>query len=76
MLEDTFVELKCHFCGGDTNAEHLCYGCGAYLCENCEDTEDDPWGEHEPSAHPAAVAIDRRLVPLDPDFQSENQRCP
>ena len=53
MLEDTFVELKCHFCGGDTNAEHLCYGCGVYLCEDCEDTEDDPWGDHEPSAHPA-----------------------
>ncbi len=53
MLENN--DPTCHFCGKATDDEYLCHGCQVYVCADCEDVENDPWGDHSPSDHPAAA---------------------
>lgn len=39
----------CYLCRGRANEEHYCYGCRAYVCEECDKTF--CIGEHAPGDH-------------------------
>lgn len=57
-MPDESNEIKCFFCQKPTDDEHYCYGCSIYICDECTDEENDPWGDHEPSDHIVAEEYD------------------
>lgn len=40
---------NCHFCGKEVDSDFYCYGCGEYVCEECDEKE--PWGPHSIEDH-------------------------
>ncbi len=44
---------NCHFCGREVTSDDYCYGCGHYVCEECDDYEamDRPSGTHNVEDH-------------------------
>lgn len=46
---------RCLFCGAPASENNFCYGCKSYICDDCMDVDNDPWGDHEPGHHPAAA---------------------
>jgi hypothetical protein len=40
---------KCYFCGKDCSDDYLCYGCGHYVCQECDQTQ--PFGSHTVDEH-------------------------
>ena len=30
------ADAHCYFCERILDEEHLCYGCGAYICDDCD----------------------------------------
>ena len=44
----------CYFCNEATDADFYCHGCKEYICEDCTDIDNDPWGEHSIDDHAAA----------------------
>ncbi len=44
-------EKKCYFCDKPCTDEMYCYGCGSYICDDCADKREAPWGKHSPDDH-------------------------
>ena len=43
------TEPKCYFCGKPCDKEDYCFGCGEYVCSNCDETS--PFGSHDVEEH-------------------------
>lgn len=43
-------EIPCGICGTLTTVENFCHGCGAAICERCDNTL-APVGAHSPDEH-------------------------
>jgi hypothetical protein len=41
---------RCEMCGGRAEEDDKCYGCGCFICENC-DEELGILGKHRPEDH-------------------------
>jgi hypothetical protein len=48
----------CYFCGSPCAADDFCYGCGAYVCDDCETVKSAPHGIHKPAAHRGHIQCD------------------
>ncbi len=48
MTEEIYA---CFFCGAHCTKEDYCYGCGAYICDECSEKRPSPWGRHNPEDH-------------------------
>lgn len=44
------VKGKCYFCGKEVNGEFYCFGCGEFICDECE-CDDPPFGRHSIEDH-------------------------
>jgi hypothetical protein len=59
--------VNCVLCGNSCTAEDYCYGCCAYVCEDCDDPDPDkrPQGvQHRPEDH-QKPAHKRPVSPLN-----------
>lgn len=44
--------MKCVLCEPPVEEQDFCYGCEAYICQECNDTYPDvPGGKHKPIDH-------------------------
>jgi hypothetical protein len=64
------VDAVCHFCGRNFTAEgldpddHYCYGCGEYVCEECDHRDPGSMGSHDVSDHEEG------------EWEDEEEDCP
>lgn len=51
--EKTDIKPRCYFCKAEVTECDFCYGCGQYVCEECEEypVEDRPCGKHKVEDH-------------------------
>jgi len=44
------VKGKCYFCGKEVDGMFYCFGCGEFICSDCEG-DDSPFGRHSIEDH-------------------------
>ena len=44
-------QQQCYFCGVACEDGDYCYGCEAYICDECSSIREAPWGKHIPEEH-------------------------
>jgi len=42
---------NCAFCGRKVSRDFYCFGCDGFICDDCDDYDHIPSGEHALSAH-------------------------
>lgn len=43
--------MNCHFCNTELDEDNRCFGCGKFVCDECDVNYDMPFGAHDVEEH-------------------------